>query len=104
MVIELLSGFKSLSPFKDATVDDGWDQINRSYVFLSMVLMGSVTTMQNFSGTYTTTYINRILISTAMDPPDPLTFKMYLKFVEHSNGLEMEENFKFRNHPSSQAR
>ena len=51
MVIELLSGFKGLSPFKDATVDDSWDQINRCYVFLAMVLMGAVTTMRQYSGT-----------------------------------------------------
>ena len=50
MLIEMLAGFKGLSPFKDATVDDCWDQVNRSYVFLIMTIMGAVTTFRSYAG------------------------------------------------------
>lgn len=50
MVIDILSGFKGITPFKGITLDDGWDQINRSFMFVLCVLMGTVVTVRQYAG------------------------------------------------------
>ena len=41
---------KAFSPFKDVTVDDKWDQVNRSFVFMLMCLFGFFVTLHDYSG------------------------------------------------------
>ena len=39
-----------LSPFKEITIDDGWDQLNRSFMFVLMVICGTVVTVRQHTG------------------------------------------------------
>jgi hypothetical protein len=50
MVLDILSGFKGITPFKGITLDDGWDQINRSFMFVLCVVMGTVVTVRQYAG------------------------------------------------------
>ena len=42
MLLEVLSSFKGVTPFKSIVLDDKWDQINRCYMFLLSVVFGTV--------------------------------------------------------------
>eukprot|EP00116_Pleurobrachia_bachei_P003623 sb/3463885/ len=50
MLISSLSQFSRLSPFKEITIDDGWDQLNRSFMFVLMVICGTVVTVRQHTG------------------------------------------------------
>ena len=50
MVLEVLALFPRLAPFKVITLDDGWDQWNRSFMFIMCVLFGSVITIRSYTG------------------------------------------------------
>ena len=50
MVLEVLALFPRLAPFKVITLDDGWDQWNRSFMFIVCVLFGSVVTIRSYTG------------------------------------------------------
>ena len=50
MVLEILALFPRLAPFKVITLDDGWDQLNRSFMFILCVLFGSIVTIRCYTG------------------------------------------------------
>lgn len=50
MLISSLAQFARLSPFKEVTIDDGWDQLNRSFMFVLMVICGTVVTVRQHTG------------------------------------------------------
>lgn len=50
MVIENIMGWRSFSPFKNGTIDDKWDQVNRSYVFILFLFMGIVSSLRQYTG------------------------------------------------------
>ena len=50
MVLEVLALFPRLAPFKVITLDDVWDQWNRSFMFIMTVLFGSIVTIRSYTG------------------------------------------------------
>lgn len=50
MLISSIAQFSRLSPFKEITIDDGWDQLNRSFMFVLMVIMGTIVTVRQHTG------------------------------------------------------
>lgn len=50
MLISSLAQFSRLSPFKEITIDDGWDQLNRSFMFVLMVICGTIVTVRQHTG------------------------------------------------------
>lgn len=50
MLISSIAQFSRLSPFKEITIDDGWDQLNRSFMFVLMVICGTVVTVRQHTG------------------------------------------------------
>lgn len=50
MLISSLVQFSRLSPFKEITIDDGWDQLNRSFMFVLMVICGTIVTVRQHTG------------------------------------------------------
>ena len=50
MVLEVLALFPRLAPFKIITLDDAFDQMNRSFMFILCVLFGSIITIRSYTG------------------------------------------------------
>lgn len=49
-MLDILSKFKGVTPFKGITIDDGWDQLNRSFMFVLLVVMGTTVTVRQYTG------------------------------------------------------
>lgn len=49
-MLDILSKFKGVTPFKGITIDDGWDQLNRSFMFVLLVVMGTTVTIRQYTG------------------------------------------------------
>ena len=37
---------------QEITIDDGWDQLNRSFMFVLMVIMGTIVTVRQHTGMF----------------------------------------------------
>ena len=47
MVLDLISGnFKSLLQIKSVSIDDQWDQLNRTYLVMFCILSGTIMTFK----------------------------------------------------------
>lgn len=50
MLLDILASFKGVTPFKSIILDDRWDQMNRSVMFLISVVFGTVVTLRQYTG------------------------------------------------------